>query len=83
MDMAVEFGLTTCVTLLRRCFELAEQVKANRQLCAELAVDLAIIESILSSLDPQDKQRAQKHHLTLVLNKLRKLTNQALVLFAQ
>ncbi|CAF4761320.1 unnamed protein product [Rotaria magnacalcarata] len=74
--MAVELGITTCITLLQYSIELAEQVKANKQLCAELAADLAIIESILSSLDQQEKERAKRHHLNLVLKKLRILTNQ-------
>ncbi|CAF3303285.1 unnamed protein product [Rotaria socialis] len=79
--MAVELGLTTCITLLQYSIELAEQVKANKQLCAELAADLAIIESILSSLNQQEKERAKRHHLNLVLKKLRTLTNQTVVLF--
>ncbi|CAM2725285.1 unnamed protein product [Rotaria socialis] len=79
--MAVELGLTTSIALLQHSIELAEQVKANRQLDVELATDVAIIESILSSLDQQEKERVKRYHLSIVLKKLPTLINQTVVLF--
>ncbi|CAF0995690.1 unnamed protein product [Didymodactylos carnosus] len=79
--MTLESNITFCIKLIQYCVESAEQVKANKILCSDLATDLAVVHDILKSLNPVEKQQAEKHRLRAVLVKLCRITGQTKILF--
>ncbi|CAF3453147.1 unnamed protein product [Rotaria socialis] len=77
--MAVSIAI--CITLIEETVELLTAVRSNRQLCQSVAVQLEMLYNILKSVDSEEQQRANKHHLKLVLINLQNLASRSKIIF--
>ncbi|CAF1103046.1 unnamed protein product [Didymodactylos carnosus] len=79
--MSSPIDLSTIVKLIQYCMEKVETVISNKEVCANLADDLAIIHEILTSLDSTENSKAEQYKLHRVMIKLYRITSRTNVLF--